>query len=614
MSKLNLDSILNHTEEDSTSLITETVVRTSTDPVITFDMDTVLREWSYRCDKGYPEIGNVSDMWHLQEILKEMGIENPFPQITEAPSGNPAAAVKTVKKKSLTAKQSPSTIEGSNTPELKEGLVIYFSTQPKKILDIAAEKASNPKSTSVLTLNTTVPSKYYGTKSAELVSKAIDFLNENSITPNNSRLYLNAISIARKIQESLTVEQVRQESIDRGDLYNSIRKHAVKLVSDMGVAIKEDKWCPADIYIYKDSISANQALQTNTLNVGDMSLNAMFNSEFNDVSGIVGISLKEEKAQAGKATSFREILTRETNYPDALKLNDVQKNTMELLYNLNALKFSNAKSTPVIKVGYISEAIRIIESKKIKNTDKLKNLLIHSLSLIFKGNTKGVFGPRGGYNKENTRKSFINLGLSELPLDPKLIPEINSFSETVKSDAINTYNRSRKAFISTLNKLHFKTPGDTPNINKLDSETLYKKSSCYLVAEYLLSGINAEKLHLPPAYKSIMSQKNAFVAMTAYAVGMGGISPTFFKLVGSSTGTGAHLEPFYGDGFLNVSDNNSTKIVDTDEYKGFYVTFVADVTIGTGKKTKKKGSYKVTLDFRYAGDQLNIEVSDLKQV
>jgi len=614
MSKLNLDSILNHTEEAHTSSIAETVVHTYTDPVITFDMDTVLREWAYRCDKGYPEVGNVSDMWHLQEILKEMGIENPFPQITEAPAKAPAVVVKTVKKKSLTAKQSPSTIEGSSTPDLKEGLVIYFSTQPKKILDIAAEKASNPKSTSVLTLSTTIDTRYYGTKSAALVSKAIEFLNENSITPNNSKLYLNAISIARKIQKSLNVEQVRQESIDRGDLYNSIRKHAVKLVSEMGISSDEDKWCPADIYIYNDSISAKQAVQSDTLNVGDMSLNAMFNSEFSTVSGIVGISLKEEKAQAGKATSFRQILTRENNYPDALTLSPVQKSTMELLYNLNILKISNAKVTPRLKVGYVAEALRIIERKKIKNTENIRLLLERSLTLIFKGNVSGVTGTKGGYNKDVTRKTFDSLGLTELPLDPELIPAIEFYSETVKSDAIAAYNNSRKAFVSTLNRLHFAVPKETPDLKKLDSETLYKKSSCYLVAEYLLSGLNAEKLKLPPAYKTITTQKNAFVAMTAYAIGMGGISPTFFKLVGSTSGTDAHLEPFYGDGFLNSTQNDKTKIVDTNNYKGFYVTFMVDVTIGAGERVKKKGSYGVTLDFRYAGDQLNIEVSDLKQV
>lgn len=54
---------------------------------ISIDFDAILKEWSYRCEFGYPTIGKKEDMIHLQEILKEMGIENPFPKVklTEAP-------------------------------------------------------------------------------------------------------------------------------------------------------------------------------------------------------------------------------------------------------------------------------------------------------------------------------------------------------------------------------------------------------------------------------------------------------------------------------------------------------------------------------------------------
>lgn len=57
---------------------------------ISIDFDAILKEWSYRCDSGYPTVGKKEDMIHLQEILKEMGIENPFPKVklTEAPSAH----------------------------------------------------------------------------------------------------------------------------------------------------------------------------------------------------------------------------------------------------------------------------------------------------------------------------------------------------------------------------------------------------------------------------------------------------------------------------------------------------------------------------------------------
>lgn len=49
------------------------------------DFDAIVTEWSYRCDKGYPDMNNASDMAALQTLLEEMGIENPLPkiQITE---------------------------------------------------------------------------------------------------------------------------------------------------------------------------------------------------------------------------------------------------------------------------------------------------------------------------------------------------------------------------------------------------------------------------------------------------------------------------------------------------------------------------------------------------
>ena len=42
------------------------------------DIDKILLEWSYRCDKGYPDLKSQKDMAVLQEVLNEMGIETPF--------------------------------------------------------------------------------------------------------------------------------------------------------------------------------------------------------------------------------------------------------------------------------------------------------------------------------------------------------------------------------------------------------------------------------------------------------------------------------------------------------------------------------------------------------
>jgi hypothetical protein len=55
------------------------------DEVVSFDIDTVLEEWSYRCASGFPTYGKTEDMLHLQSILDERNVPLPFERITEEP-------------------------------------------------------------------------------------------------------------------------------------------------------------------------------------------------------------------------------------------------------------------------------------------------------------------------------------------------------------------------------------------------------------------------------------------------------------------------------------------------------------------------------------------------
>jgi|688.fasta_scaffold03126_29 hypothetical protein len=81
---INLDNLLQEDNKDlvNTEIITET---TSTPEVTIPDFESIVTEWSYRCDKGYPDMNDRSDMLHLQTILEEKGIESPFERLTEAP-------------------------------------------------------------------------------------------------------------------------------------------------------------------------------------------------------------------------------------------------------------------------------------------------------------------------------------------------------------------------------------------------------------------------------------------------------------------------------------------------------------------------------------------------
>ena len=105
---INLDDLLNSNEENSSEetveILKESIAETAKsieENAPLPDFDAIVTEWSYRCDKGYPDMKNKSDMIKLQEILNEMGIKSPFKQVqlTELDKPKKKSVVKTATKK-----------------------------------------------------------------------------------------------------------------------------------------------------------------------------------------------------------------------------------------------------------------------------------------------------------------------------------------------------------------------------------------------------------------------------------------------------------------------------------------------------------------------------------
>ena len=105
---INLDDLLNSNEETSSEETIEILKESITETAKSMeenaplpDFDSIVTEWSYRCDKGYPDMKNKSDMIKLQEILNEMGIKSPFKQVqlTELDKPKKKSVVKTATKK-----------------------------------------------------------------------------------------------------------------------------------------------------------------------------------------------------------------------------------------------------------------------------------------------------------------------------------------------------------------------------------------------------------------------------------------------------------------------------------------------------------------------------------
>jgi len=70
MAKINLNSILSD-DKNAVERIEETV-EVAQQPLP--DFDAILMEWSWRCEKGYPDFNNKKDMVALKEVLKEMNL------------------------------------------------------------------------------------------------------------------------------------------------------------------------------------------------------------------------------------------------------------------------------------------------------------------------------------------------------------------------------------------------------------------------------------------------------------------------------------------------------------------------------------------------------------
>ena len=150
---INLDDLLNSNEENSSEevveILKESIVETAKsieENAPLPDFDAIVTEWSYRCDKGYPDMKNKSDMIKLQEILNEMGIKSPFKQVqlTELDKPKKKPVVKKAVKKLPTVSNSKEYSEGIPIDPKDTATIKAFKTKLSKI-DWENKSAVNTK-------------------------------------------------------------------------------------------------------------------------------------------------------------------------------------------------------------------------------------------------------------------------------------------------------------------------------------------------------------------------------------------------------------------------------------------------------------------------------------
>lgn len=504
-------------------------------------------------------------------------------------------------------------LEGTSTPDFKEGMVVYFSLLPSESLQKVEDKLKNPSIKTILNLPQPNDQKYYGSKSFSLVKKAVSHLSKDKIVDQNEiRLYSNALSISKTIQGIYK----KPVQVDRGETFNKIRSYAVSLVKKQieNFPKKADKWCPADIYIYNDTTSVDKLLSADFLNIGNKSLNAQFQSDIKKINkGIVGISLKEEKAQGGAGGSFQKSLTRTENYPELKKIRNYS--VLSVAYHYD--KSIKNKNKPV-GIGEISTAhasARRLASRKVQGSENVVTELQKTLeSTLGKRDLSTALNNRGNYDKKTVESIFSEKGISQVKYSTGLNNAVQSMFNVLMKSIIDEYTKNRDEFFNDLKSAGFNPPSSKLDPKQMGVKRTLAKAGCYKTASYLINGLNAKKLQIPPEFKTIIDQKNAFVALTAYAIGMAGISPTFFKMIGKSIpGETANIETFYGDGFLNLDDDSDVLIEDSPKRMGFNVKFITKVTLESDKNSQTVKRYEVNISFQSGGDSVTVSVSELKE-
>jgi hypothetical protein len=243
-----------------------------------------------------------------QELIKKMFGKNAVIPLTD----KSLIKLLDISKDTFTAKFTESGLMGTETPDFKEGLVVFFYSCPETLLNVVynyvvgSDESVPDFGGRINSMNV----NHYGAKSAQFVKAGLTLLTSGAdLDKKTKQLFLNALSAAYTIQREFGTGYV----IDRGTIFESIRKSATKITK-----VPEDKWNPGDVYLYKNSdVSSikevvSVSTKTNSIvSIEDKSgkvLQIGLNSLFDRTSPlIIAVSLKEEDALSGRAKDFLAI-------------------------------------------------------------------------------------------------------------------------------------------------------------------------------------------------------------------------------------------------------------------------------------------------------------------
>lgn len=569
------------------------------------DFAEIVEEWSYRLPKGYPtmvdgKFTEYEEVKILNEILKERG----FGETVSLPEAKPKAKVEYVK-------------GVKNNTHTKEGFVMYFASLPTDLLKQAEDKLKNDTAIQLKLPTDYIKDTTYGSSKDTISNIKLLNTTKSPFQNTDKEHYINGIVSAKRIQQ-MYGGPVPPNLIDRGDFFYEIRKRAIELLADTGIKLsqgEQDKWCPGDIYIYATNPPADLEL-VKYLNLDNGSLNSLFIDTFskpNKLKPILAVSLKEEEARAGKATSFIKVLEKEKDYPRANNLNKDMDRLKDVITQLNAFR-SKIKKESDVQSGYgeLSDAYKSLTH--LTNSKQFGDAATELLPVLGDVLAKVVGKQNLAIGKDKV-KQLEKIKLPSTKTLQTATLAINTFIDTTYNNVYTAYATTNKNFVDSLQqgtyeveaqKVEKSNGGEKDVANKI--ELLLKKANCYIVADDLIENL-ATKLRIPKAFQALAKEKNPFIALAAFGMSQAGISPTFFKLIGKgSLDATATLEPFPSDGIVKLSPRAKIKIIDTRAFKGVRVVF--QVSQFQGKK--RLHDYKVDLGFLYSGTQFKIEINKIE--
>jgi hypothetical protein len=595
----NIVDLDNMFEPAQPEAITESAAEETTVEQISINMNEILEEWSYRLPKGYPTIVNGVftervEVEILNQLLEDRGLK-PLP-LPEAVSTNQLS---------------------SNPTDIKEAMVCLFVdaglldtslfTIYRKSLDKKLPPADRKSiAASVKRALTTAANNYGKNYGISGYAKMPEFVAQAILNPQQHRPDLviinNGVGAADAILsefEMLTPGMVRREKF-----FNDVRNHAVNLI-DSNYQIKgyfPDNWCPGDIYFLLDPAKAASALQTKRLNVGADSLNNYFYGTSNPKGSILAVSLKMQKAQAGKGTTFvktvvvdgvtpQDKMGKDTANQQVIKFRDIRRRLETYYINsddwktdpktFEKVRISTGRLAKIAKLSGIP--IKSTQTKELRTyLNKNKEVVVKAIASVSKKLGKSI----------DTVTTFQQA--------------YTRFVNNLKGMKIQKVEGDSKSFLKSIENKNKQEYGGKLNQTKMQ-ELLSQKAATYDLASSLIEKWTEKTKKISPAFADhLKAVKNPFVAITLFAIAQHGLNPNFFKAIGTNNATTGTISEFPSNSVVDEKKSiQQLKIVDSPGQAGFYIEYLLSINDHT---------YRTTLTFRFSKDQIRIEVEELAKV